>query len=267
MQNLDEKYGLLKKEISSYKSLIIAYSGGIDSVLLLKVAHDVLGERALAVMADSPSVPRRELREAQRIAAEIGARMRIIDTHEIEDENYAQNPSNRCYFCKSELYTELVRVAKEENFEFIANGTNVDDLGDYRPGLQAADEYRVKSPLRDAGFTKADIRALARRLGLDVWEKPASPCLASRIPYGQPVTAKKLNQVDLAEDVLHGLGIRELRVRHFVDKARIEVNKPDFEIIERNFDAIREQFQKIGFPEIELKEFKSGILNELIDAN
>ncbi len=267
MQTLETKYDRLKKILQQYESLIIAYSGGLDSAFLLKVAHDVLGDRVLAVMADSPSVPQRELREAKDFAQKIGAAMQIINTDEINDENYAKNPADRCYFCKSELYHKIFAIAKEKNIRYIANGTNVDDLGDYRPGLEAADENKVQSPLRDAGLTKNDIRELARRLQLDIWDKPASPCLASRIPYGQPVTAQKLAQVEQAEDYLRSFGIRELRVRHFGHLARIEVNKPDFEPIEQHFEEIKRKFKKIGFEEIELKEFKSGALNVLINAN
>ena len=266
MNDLDIKYQKLKDEIAGYDSLLIAFSGGLDSALLVKVCHDVLGDRMLAVTADSPSVPRRELEEAKKFCREIGARLRIIRTHETEDENYARNPADRCYFCKSELYSRLDEIADQENIRFIANGTNVDDLGDYRPGLKAADERRIKSPLRDAGLTKNDIRELARRLGLEIWDKPASPCLASRIPYGSEVTPEKLAQVERAEEFLRGLGIRELRVRHFGHKARIETHRIDFDVINQNLIAIRDRFRKIGFKEIEWQEFKSGALNVLINA-
>lgn len=266
MDSLQDKYQKLQDIIAGYGSLVIAYSGGIDSALLVKVANDVLGEKALAVMADSPSVPKSELEEAQKLARQFGARMLIINTNEIDDENYAKNPTDRCYYCKSELYDKLIPIAREQNIPYIANGTNVDDLGDYRPGLKAADEKMIKSPLRDAGFTKADIRALAKQLDLEFWDKPASPCLASRIPYGNEVTKEKLKQVEEAEAFLKSLGLRELRVRHFGEKARIEVHQQDFQVLENNWGKITAEFSRIGFKETEYQEFKSGALNLLINA-
>ncbi|NOY57822.1 MAG: ATP-dependent sacrificial sulfur transferase LarE [Calditrichaeota bacterium] len=266
MDDIEKKYMRLKDQIREYKSLVIAYSGGIDSALLLRVATEVLGKNAIGVMADSASVPRKEITEAKRVAGKIGANMMMITTEETYDENYIENPTNRCYFCKSELFHKLFRVAQEKNIRYIASGTNIDDLGDFRPGLQAADEQQVKSPLRDAGFTKSDIRELAKRLDLDVWDKPASPCLASRIPYGNPVTVQKLAQIEEAEDYLKGFSIRELRVRHFGKKARIEVNKPDLGKIEDNLFEITKRFREIGFQELDYQEFKSGALNALINA-
>ncbi|NIA29548.1 MAG: ATP-dependent sacrificial sulfur transferase LarE [Actinobacteria bacterium] len=266
MDDIEQKYMKLKDQIREYESLIIAYSGGIDSTLLLKVAGEVLRDQVIGVMADSASVPRKEIAEAKQMAKDFGTRMMIINTEETSDENYIKNPSTRCYFCKSELYHKLFQVAQEKNIRYIANGTNIDDLGDFRPGLQAADEQQVKSPLRDAGFTKSDIRELAKRLKLDVWDKPASPCLASRIPYGNPVTVQKLAQIEEAEDYLKGFGIRELRVRHFGTKARIEVNKPDLDKIKNHLFEIKNRFGEIGFQELDYQEFKSGALNALINA-
>lgn len=266
MDDIEQKYIKLKNQISEYESLIIAYSGGIDSTLLLKVAGEVLGDRVIGVMADSASVPRKEIAEAKKMAKDFGAKMMIINTEETSDENYMKNPSNRCYFCKSELYHKLFDVAREKNIQYIANGTNIDDLGDFRPGLQAADEQQVKSPLRDAGFSKSDIRELAKRLHLNVWDKPASPCLASRIPYGNPVTVQKLAQIEAAEDFLKSFGIRELRVRHFGKKARIEVNRQDFTTIKERWKQIKLKFDEIGFLEVDFQEFKSGALNVLINA-
>jgi uncharacterized protein len=264
MDELTVKYEKLKSLLARLESLIVAYSGGVDSALLLKVAHEVLGSKVLAVTADSPSVPRREIAEARRSAQTIGARHLVLATEEIQNNNYAANPANRCYFCKSELYSRLAEIARREEIRYIANGTNVDDLGDYRPGLQAAAEYQVVSPLKEAGFTKADVRELAKRLHLEIWDKPASPCLASRIPYGQEVTPQKLATVESAEEYLRGLGIRELRVRHFGNKARIETRKHDFRIIEQNYNQIVQKFKAIGFEEIELAEFKSGGLNAVL---
>lgn len=265
MRNLRQKHEKLENLLNELGSLIVSFSGGVDSGLLLRVAHDVLGERVLAVTADSPSVPRRELGEAVRIAESIGARHLIVRTGEMENRNYANNPPDRCYFCKSELYSKLLEIARRENIEYIANGTNLDDLGDYRPGLYAAQEYKIISPLKDAGLTKNDVRALAKELDLEIWNKPASPCLSSRIPYGREVTLEKLAAIEAAEDFIRNFEIKKLRVRHFGRKARIETDKTDFKKIDKNFHLIAEKFRSIGFDEIELTEFKSGSLNLLID--
>ncbi|HSE83568.1 MAG TPA: ATP-dependent sacrificial sulfur transferase LarE [Thermodesulfobacteriota bacterium] len=267
MENLGQKYKKLRVLLKEQGPLIVAFSGGVDSALLLKVAYDVLGDRVLAVTADTPSLPRKELEEAKRIAKIIGVRHLIISTEETRNENYLKNPANRCYFCKSELYSRLLKVANEENIRSVANGTNLDDLRDYRPGLQAAQEYKIISPLRDAGLTKTDIRALAQKLNLAVWDKPANPCLSSRIPYGSEVTLKKLSMIEEAEDFIKGLDIKEIRVRHFGKKARIEVNKSDFETISKNFSRIVDRFKTIGFDNIELKEFRSGSLNSALNLS
>jgi pyridinium-3,5-biscarboxylic acid mononucleotide sulfurtransferase len=267
MKMAEEKLNQLKKEISGYDSLIIAYSGGLDSALLLKVAHMVLGDRVLAVISDSPSIPRSELNAAIKFARETGARLRIINTSEIDNPDYSQNPNDRCYFCKTELYSDTKKVASEEGVRYIANGTNLDDLGDYRPGLKAADEHQVVSPLRDARLTKDDIRSVARYLGLDVWDKPASPCLASRIPYGNPVTREKLAQVEEAEEFVKSMGVKELRVRHFGPKAVLEVNPAYMEIARTRFSDICKKFNELGFNITEVTEFQSGALNKLININ
>lgn len=263
-ESAEMKLDMLKKEILSYENLIIAYSGGLDSALLLKVAHMVLGDNVLAVISDSPSIPRSELDAAIRFAKETGARLRVIKTGEMENQNYAKNPNDRCYFCKTELYSHVEKVAGEEGIRYIANGTNLDDLGDYRPGLRAADEHQVVSPLKNAGLTKNDIRMIARILDLNVWDKPASPCLASRIPYGSRVTAEKLAQVERAEEYVKGFGVRELRVRHFGESAVLEVNPQYMEIVNKKLDDIISKFREIGFTETEIKEFQSGALNKLI---
>jgi pyridinium-3,5-biscarboxylic acid mononucleotide sulfurtransferase len=263
----EQKLNALKNEISKYDSLIIAYSGGLDSSLLLKVAYQVLGDKLLAVISDSPSIPRSELNAAIQFARETGARLKVITTGELDNENYAQNPNDRCYFCKTELYQDTKQVAKEEGVRFIANGTNLDDLGDYRPGLVAAEEHQVVSPLRDARLTKDDIRLIARNLGLEVWDKPASPCLASRIPYGNSVTREKLAQVEEAEEYVKSLGIRELRVRHFGDKAVLEVNPKYMDTAKLKLGEICAKFNQLGFHITEVKEFESGSLNKLININ
>jgi pyridinium-3,5-biscarboxylic acid mononucleotide sulfurtransferase len=263
----EEKFNELKKELSNYDNLIIAYSGGLDSSLLLKAAHMVLADRVLAVISDSPSIPRSELNAAIQFARNTGARLRIINTGEIDNESYAKNPDNRCYFCKTELYEDTKKIASEEGVRFIANGTNLDDLGDYRPGLKAAEEHQVVSPLRDAGLTKDDIRLIAKYLDLEVWDKPASPCLASRIPYGNQVTREKLAQVEKAEEYVKSFGVKELRVRHFGEKAVLEVNPSYLAIVKSNFPAICLEFNQLGFNVVEVKEFQSGSLNKLININ
>jgi uncharacterized protein len=262
MANLEQKHSALKKIIESCGSVIVAYSGGVDSALVLRVAHEVLGFKTLAVTADSPSAPRREIAEAIRIAQTIGARHEIIRSGEFQNPNYTANPANRCYFCKTELYSKLTQIAKREGIRYLANGANLDDLSDYRPGLQAALEYQVISPLREAGLTKAEVRRLAQQLGLEIWDKPASPCLSSRIPYGSEVTPEKLATIEAAENYLRSFDIRELRVRHFGGKARIETNPRDFHIVQQSFRVIGEKFKQLGFEEIELAEFRSGALNE-----
>ena len=258
------KYEELKESIKRLDNAIVAFSGGVDSTLVLKVAYDVLGEKIVAVTADSPSLPRRELEETKKIAQQIGAKHLIINTKETESKDYLKNPSNRCYHCKSELYSELRIISAQLGVKNIVNGTNFDDLGDYRPGLKAAVENNVVSPLKDARLTKNDVRELAKDLGLKIWDKPSSPCLSSRVPYGQEITLKKLAMIESAENFLREFRIRELRVRHFGNMARIEVNEEGNPIIKKNIDSIEKKFAEIGFKEITISDFKSGSLNVMI---
>jgi len=264
-KELFQKYEKLKKSIKKLESALVAFSGGTDSALLLKVAHDVLGGKVIAVTADSPSLARKELEETKKIAQQIGAKHIIIDTKETENENYLKNPNDRCYYCKSELYGKLKILSRKLDINDILNGTNLDDLGDFRPGLMAADENNIISPLKDAKLTKNDVRELARHLGLGVWDKPSSPCLSSRIPYGQEITMKKLSMIENAENFLKDFGIRELRVRHFGNAARIEVNENDKKRINDNLISIQKKFNEIGFNEITISNFKSGNLNLMIN--
>lgn len=260
-QELMQKYEILKKNISDLGSAIIAFSGGVDSTLVLKAAYDVLGSEIIAITADSPSLPRRELEETKKIAEEIGARHIIITTEETENLDYTKNPNNRCYYCKTELYTKLKQISRQLDVKNILNGTNFDDLGDYRPGLKAAEEFNIISPLKDAKLMKNEVRELAKYLNLKLWDKPSSPCLSSRVPYGQQITIKKLKMIENAENFLKNFGIRELRVRHFGQIARIEVNENDKTKINENLKSISEKFNQIGFDEIEVANFKSGGLN------
>ena len=251
--------------------MIVAFSAGVDSTLLAKVAFDVHGADAIAVTAVSESFPSRELREAKALAKEIGIRHEIIRAYELEDENYAQNAPNRCYFCKSELFTQLEEVTRRTGIRVVVYGANRDDLGDYRPGMNAAKEWGVYAPLVDAQMSKDDIREVSRFLGLRTWDKPAFACLSSRFPHGTRITAEKLAQVDAAEDFLYLLGFRQFRVRHHEDAgqgwaiARIEV-PPDE--MRRFFEGtVREQvvekFEALGyrFVSLDLRGFRSGSLN------
>ena len=217
------RLALLREWLRPFRRVLIAYSGGVDSSVLLRVAHDVLGERALGVIGRSDSYARRELELALAQAASFGARVEQVTTGELADPEFRSNPTNRCYHCKSELYDELTALANRTGAEAILDGTIADDLGDWRPGRKAADERAVRSPLAELGFTKADVRAVAAHYGLASMDKPASPCLASRIPYGTEITRENLAMVEKGEELLRTLGFRELRLRHHGDVARIEV--------------------------------------------
>jgi uncharacterized protein len=209
-----ERYERLCALLRSYGSCLVAYSGGVDSVFLAYVAHKVLGERAMAAIADSPSLPRREFEQALELGRQFGFPVRVLRTHEFENASYVANPNNRCYFCKHELFTELAPLARAEGFGVIVYGENASDIGDYRPGAQAAAEFQVRAPLKEAGLTKADIRQLSAQFGLPTADKPQMACLSSRVPYGETVTPKKLSMIEQAENVLRDLGFYDVRVRH-----------------------------------------------------
>jgi pyridinium-3,5-biscarboxylic acid mononucleotide sulfurtransferase len=209
-----EKYEQLRARLASYGSCLVAYSGGVDSVFLAYVAHQVLGERALAAIADSPSLPRREFEQALALGEQFRFPVRVVQTREFENSSYLANPNNRCYFCKHELFTELAPLAKAEGFTVLAYGENASDIGDFRPGAQAASEFEVRAPLKEVGLTKAEIRELSAQLGLPTADKPQMACLSSRIPYGEAVTPRKLSMIEQAENVLRDLGFFDVRVRH-----------------------------------------------------
>lgn len=250
-------------------SVAVAFSGGIDSTVVAQAAYQVLRERAIAVTADSPSVPRAELDEAVRLARQIGISHRIVPTQEFADPAYVQNDGSRCYYCKDELYSQIDTLLPTLGVAVICSGANLDDRGDYRPGLKAAAEHRVRHPLQEAGLNKAEVRALARTWGLPTWDKPASPCLSSRLAPGVAVTPERTQRVELAEAHLRGLGLRECRVRlHEGELARIEVPLP--ELARLTAPEVREELarflKELGFRfvTLDLEGFRSGSLNALV---
>jgi uncharacterized protein len=273
---MTNKLELLKsrlRELGEAGRVLIAYSGGVDSAFLLAVAHEVLGARAQAVIGISPSLMKEELDEARAVAQHIGAALREVDTHEIDDENYNSNPNNRCYFCKTELYTVLHRLARAENFAAICDGTNLDDLSEWRPGAQAANEQKVCSPLREVNLTKAEIREYSKQYNLPTWDKPAMPCLSSRIPYGTPVTREALQMIGHAEYFLRERGLRELRVRHYIENerpvARLEIAPAELPKIFAFYEAATEYLKSLGYSRVllDLEGYRRGKMNDALGAS
>ena len=263
---IQAKYNHLQTILREMESVLVAYSGGVDSALLLKVAHDVLGERALGVIASSPAYAQEETSDAVTVAQQMNLPLVTIETHELEDERYVENNFNRCYFCKTELFSHLEPLARERHLRYIAYGVNKDDDGDFRPGQRAAREFGVRGPLKEADMGKREIRAVARMLGVPVWDKPAMACFSSRIPYGHKVDVASLQMIYQAEKLLRQLGFHQLRVRHHDTIARIEVERSEIaRLIDEDMSRIvTDGLRKIGYTyvTVDLMGYRTGSMNE-----
>ncbi len=269
MDTLEQRYEKMGEILDSLGKIIVAFSGGVDSTFLLKVALDRLGsDRVLAITADSETYPEREKLEAIALAAEINAPHEVIHTSELAIPGYAANPTNRCYFCKNELFSHLLPIAEQRGFDNVVFGAIADDLGEHRPGLQAAHERGVRAPLLEAGIRKSEIRHFSRQLGLRTWDKPSFACLSSRIPYGEAITQQKLSMIDQAENFLMQLGFRQVRVRQHDKLARIEVSPADIAELASVAETVDAKLKEIGYAyvSLDLKGYRSGSLNEVLPA-
>lgn len=258
-----EKLNELKTILKGTDGVVIAFSGGVDSTFLLQVAWEVLGNKAIAVTAHSETYPRRELEEARQFTGSHGIKHIVIETLELEIEGFADNPPDRCYYCKHELFSKLTKIAEENGLKYVLDGSNYDDRNDHRPGMRAARQLGVLSPLKEVGLTKDEIRELSKEYGLSTWDKPSFACLSSRFPYGKRITPEKLAVIGEAEDFIRDLGFRELRVRHHDSIARIEVAKADLINIVAYADQITEKLKALGFlyVTLELSGYKTGSMN------
>lgn len=264
-KRLKKKFDNLKVTLSGMGRVLIAFSAGVDSAFLLKVASIVLPGRTLAVTATSPTYPKRELKQAKQIAGQLNLRIKIIRSQELENPKFAKNPSDRCYYCKRELFQKLKQIADKEKIRYVLDGSNIDDKKDWRPGNKAKRQLRVRSPLMEAGLTKQDIRSLSRSLGLRTWNKPALACLASRFPYGSKITRSALRRVEKGEDFLRELGFEQVRLRHYDDLARIEVEKQKIKhLFNSNLShRLRDRLKKLGYNHVvvDLEGYREGSMN------
>lgn len=265
---LQEKYRKLQENLRELESVAVAFSGGVDSVFLLKTAYEVLGSNVIAVTANSPSFPKWESEEARIFCNENGIRQIVFSSNELEMEEYRKNPPNRCYLCKRRIFEKIWEIARENQSKAVADGSNTDDEGDYRPGMKAVEELGVRSPLREAGLSKAEIRELSRKLGLPTWDKPSFACLASRFAYGETIDEKKLKMVEKAEQFLIGFGFRQVRVRMHGMLARIEAGQEDLpELVKTDIRRqVSEKFREIGFAyvTVDLEGYRMGSMNEVL---